>query len=148
MAQDLDFIEQLIYAAATPRATQETIRQYAFNPRTYPPEVCLGISELLKFLNDDLLKKVEASATQERIANGEELPKGAMARIPPEFNQSILNLNAYFRIFCKNDPIAVNHNGRTRIVSLDNLGVPQPPPPKTFRHLLHILLMQEQHNYR
>jgi hypothetical protein len=130
MAQNLDFIEQLIHAAISPRTTQATIAQYAFNPRMYTPEVCLQISDLLKYLNDDLLKKVEASATQARIEIGQELPKGAMATIPPEFNQSILNLNTYFRIFCKNDPIAVNHNGRTRIVCVDGGGVRQPVAPQ------------------
>jgi len=127
---NLEFIEQLINAAVTPRTTQATIAQYAFDPHIFTPEVCLRMSDLLKYLNDDLLKKVEASATQARIEIGQELPKGAMATIPPEFNQSILNLNTYFRIFCKNDPIAVNHNGRTQIVALNNLGVRQPAGPQ------------------
>lgn len=133
-AQPLTYIDDLAVGAASVASQRAQLAAYDF-PGVFTPDVCFRISNTLRF-QDELMKRIENSATQYRLSVGVELPKGAMVRVPPDFNQMLLNFNKYFEIFCKNDPIAFNHNGRTLIVCVDAAGTAQLAAPQTIAQFI------------
>uniref|UniRef100_A0A6C0I276 Uncharacterized protein n=1 Tax=viral metagenome TaxID=1070528 RepID=A0A6C0I276_9ZZZZ len=147
-AVNLEFLEQLINASASNDVMQRTLADIEFNAPAnvaiYTPEVCLRLSKFLKYFNNNLLKNIEISANQERIRTGEPLPKGVIEGIPDDFKQDKLSISAYFRIFCTYDPIAVNHNGHTRVVTLNAAGNPQAPQTQTIPQFIQYFFTGSQ----
>lgn len=89
--------------------------------------------------NLSVLKKipgiVEERANLFRIANGNPLPVGTRARKFPKMKQNdtlTYSLVNYWKDFYAYDAIAYNHNGVINVVTVDGIGVAQPPLAQNF----------------
>jgi hypothetical protein len=136
-AQPLTYLDDLAIGAASVASQRAQLAGYIF-PGVFTPDVCFRISNTLKF-QAELMEQIETSAAQFRLTHGVELPKGDMVKVPDEYKLERLPIRRYFENFCKNDPIAFNHNGRTLTTLVDAANNPQPPGPQTIPQFIQYI---------
>ena len=125
------YISDLAYAARSDRNLQHVIDEFIFpgQPHThFTPEVCFRMSTLLEF-QKNLIDKIQETATQFRVQQGIELPKGLVVQTLPD---APYIPRVYLEWFCRNDPVPYNHNGFIPVTTVNDRNIPQhPPQPQT-----------------
>jgi hypothetical protein len=120
------YISDLAYAARSDHNLQRVVDTFIFpgQPRTYfTPEICFRMSTLLEF-QKNLIDKIQETATQFRVQQGIQLPKGLVVQTLPDVPHIP---RVYLQWFCRNDPVPYNHNGFTPVTTVNAGNQPQHP---------------------
>jgi hypothetical protein len=124
------YISDLAYAARSDDFQQHVFDQFIFpgeRDSFFTPPICFRISKSLEF-QKNLIDKIQETATQYRVQNGIELPKGLVVQTLPDAPHIP---RVYLQWFCRNDPVPYNHNGYTPVTTVNARNQPQHARPQT-----------------